>query len=224
MKNVMIVLAVSLIFCGMLTGCKKKSEEEKMGKLIERQEKKNKKEIKEIQVKLGKPFTVWEYFHNIRNMKDEKVTKFSITFENISVSPVRRVGAGTAFSITIKPSLGKEFLEVDFAAKNLGPRKGFFKIDYPEVKIDNGNIYKASDIVYRGGSGILENRAEQGETITGSIYFEIPKNRKPYEITGTIGERSYNVSSRFRLKVEPERIHKGSRIRGRSGISSEPVK
>ena len=197
MKKVMIVLATSLVFCGMLAGCKKKSDEERVGELIEKQEKRDRKGVREIQVKLGKPFTVWKYFHNVKSTRNEKVTQFSVTFRNTSVSPIKKFGAGTAFPITIRPSSGKEFLKIAFTAKNLGPQKGFFEINLCEVKLDDGNIYEGSVI----GKGV-----EQGKIINDYIWFEIPKGRKPQEITGAIGEVGisgylYSTTSKFRLKL-----------------------
>ena len=243
----MIVLGIGLILFGTLTGCEKKSDEEKIGELLEKaaeaksekeakkieekieqltqkQEEKDKKNITTMEVKLGESFTVWKYSRNFENMTDEKVTKFYVTFENVSVASVKTIGAGTAFPITIRPSEGMEFFKVIFTAKNLGPREGFFEVKSCEVKMDNGNIYKASAMASESNSQELEwNRVEQGKTIRGSIWFEVPKGSKAKEITGAICEFT-DSSPKFRLKLkETSSDRKTSKSDDRSDYPDEGI-
>ena len=163
MKNAMIVLGIVLISLGTISGCKKKSDEEKVGELLEKldrteragderqarkidkkieeltrkQEKREEAEIKKIKAKIGKPiiFSQKDFFK-------EQETKLSITFENISTTrnhPILSRNSYLRGSAWAQAPEGKKYVVITAKIKNLGPRKTE-PTDDIEVKTDKGTV------------------------------------------------------------------------------------
>ena len=222
MRKAMIVLGVALVFCGALAGCKKKSEEEQIGELVEKlgeakteqeateivnkiekkEQRAEKKHIKEINVKLGEPFSVWQ--HGFSPSDPQKKSEFRITFKD----PVRyRV---QAWGRPVDADKGKKFFGIIAKIENLGPRESDFGRN-AELKVDKGFIYRLE------GNGNIVNdpegdyypygvdyRLEPGKTGWLLLGCQIPEDTYPVEVFGKLGEGSSYYApgyTKFRLKL-----------------------
>jgi len=222
MRKVMIVLGVALVFCGALAGCKKKSEEEQIGELVEKlgeakteqeateivnkiekkEQRAEKKHIKEINVKLGEPFSVWQ--HGFSPSDPQKKSEFRITFKD----PVRyRV---QAWGRPVDADKGKKFFGIIAKIENLGPRESDFGRN-AELKVDKGFIYRLE------GNGNIVNdpegdyypygvdyRLEPGKTGWLLLGCQIPEDTYPVEVFGKLGEGSSYYApgyTKFRLML-----------------------
>ncbi len=134
MKNamkIMIVLGMTVVFCGTLTGCKRRNEEEKIKELveemgdarteqeaakiankIEKLERKAKKNAKEINIEIRQRFTFW----NEDETLSDGMTRFSMVFKNVVITKETILGERKA---------GKKYIMILAETKNLGPHKSF---------------------------------------------------------------------------------------------------
>ena len=215
MKRTMVVFLGVLLFCGLLIGCgesetggeqterligkleqaktepEKEAIEKQIEELVEKQEKKDEKG--EIKAKFGRPFIIWTL-----NRANEKITRFAVTFQGISLSNVTD-------SFLLLRGKDKDFVKVVGKVKNLGPREGSFHIS-GEIKVDKGHIYSAYLAKYKDGRNFFQPEEERGFVIDAAI----PQGTIPKELFG-----AFTRKTRFRLnlpKVEREKPIKQSLV------------
>jgi len=228
----MIVLSLIMFLFGSLEGCKKKSVEEEIKQLtkkmneaktveetveianrIEKLKEKLKKNTKEVSVKLGQPFTFWQYDYDLTEPKRE--TQFRITFDKPLIDKFHpyepkfmEIFKGQKTPIPGTPaSEGKKYFGVSVKIENLGPRKSALKQKI-ELKVDKGFIYQLSgymiDNPEKDSPRMNQfDTLEQGETGWIRLSCEIPIETKPIEVFGIFG-RQYNeapIVTNFRLKL-----------------------
>ncbi len=228
MKNIIkTITTAGMIFflLGTISGCKGKSEEEEIEKLVEKlgeaktekeaaeiaekieklEERAKKKSTKEIIVKLGESFTFWQ-----KDAFGEQTTRFSITFERTSTTKEH------PFAPNVIPiPKGKKHFAIIAKIKNLGPRETAPEADI-ELKVDKGYIYDVGAFgeLYRSPRyepSSLEPmyRLEPGQTGWRLFCSEIPEDTTPIEILGTLGGSGLltgNTKFRMRLAQEKKEI------------------
>lgn len=232
MRKAMIVLGMGLVVCCVLVGCKKKSnkeeKEEKIETLVEKLgEAKTEKEAeriankieqlekeiekgqtKEIVIKLGEPFTFWQYGYDLQQ-GSQKQSELRVTFKDPVVDKyfpsLRNTSAKRSF-LTPKADQGKVYFRIVAKVENLGPRACGFSSE-TELKVDKGYIYSL-------GGGNMEaslegalpqpiGRVEPGKTGWMLLTCQIPEDTKPVEISGKLGEAFPGASNytKFRMKL-----------------------
>jgi len=153
MKNVMktmMFLGMILFLIAAMESCKGKTEEEEIEELVEKMgeaktgeeaakiaekieklEKRAKKSAKEVNIKLGQPFTFW---NQVETLSDD-MTQFSMTFEKVEI---------TEEILFVPREAGKKYLMILAKTKNLGPRKSFRAPsgDDIQVKTEKGYLYR----------------------------------------------------------------------------------
>lgn len=219
MRKIMIVLGMALLLLGLMASCKEKSEEREIEELVEKlgdaktekeaaeiarkieqlEEGAKKKSIKEVRVKLGRPFTFWQ-----KDVFGEQVTKFSVTFENISVHKEHPFVPNV-----VRTPKGKKHVKIIAKIKNLGPREATPESDM-ELKVDKGYIYNVGAFgeLYPAPryepvtSGKEMYSLEPGQTGWILFHSEILKDTTPIEIFGTLGGSGLlSGHTKFRLRI-----------------------
>ena len=211
MKKVMIVLGLSLIVCSIiLPGCKKKSEEEKVGDLLgkldkaektgnekeaerinkeiqeltDKQTREEKEKIKKIRAKMGQPL--------IFGQKDpfgEQVTRFSVTFE--SVSTTRNHPILSSMQKALAPK-GEKYVVITAKLKNLGSREATPESNI-EIKTSKGYSYGTGGGVlmsnprYHPSSTIDFRGLKPGEEAWKLFWVAVSEDAVLVEITGILG-------------------------------------
>jgi hypothetical protein len=147
----------------------------------------------EIQVRLKEPFTVWT-----RGWSGDKITQFSVTFEEVSF--VERRDLGWPF-IMDNFSKGRKGVKVNCKIKNLGPKQGEFEIVGKEIMVSEG--YRHSTGSPAPSWWVSWSKLMPGEVSEGSFMFIIPEAQSPSEIIGSIsgGLFAHDECAKFRLKL-----------------------
>lgn len=211
MKKVMILLGIGLVICCMLAGCKKKSEEEKVGellgkaaeaksereakkiegkieKLTQKQRREEKKSNKEITIELGQPFTFGQW----DNWGEKVETRFTVTFDSLENN----------WLALMRRSMGKI---LKFTFENLGPLGNPTSPTFGELelKTDKGYTYRGKQSVILSGNipkgKVREVRVGYGEL----IFPEVPDGATAVEVTGIAGKSGFGgkYDVKFHLKL-----------------------
>jgi len=222
MRKIMIILGVGLIFFGVLAGCERKNEEEQIGELVgklgeaktereateiankieKKEQRAERKHVKEINVKLGEPFSIWQ--HGFSPSDPQKKSEFRIIFKD----PVRyRV---QAWGRPVDADKGKKFFGIIAKIENLGPRESDFGRDM-EFKVDKGFIYRleSNGNIVNDPEGNyypygVDYRLEPGKTGWLLLGCQVPEDTYPVEVFGKLGEGSSYYApgyTKFRLKL-----------------------
>ncbi|OHB55175.1 MAG: hypothetical protein A2173_00400 [Planctomycetes bacterium RBG_13_44_8b] len=155
MKNLMeqiIVFWMLLFLLLPVEGCKGKTEEEEIEELVEKMgeakteeeaakiadkieklEQKAKKSDKEVNIKLGQPFTFW----NQVDTPSDDMTQFSMTFQKVAMTEENILG---------QRETGNKYVMILGQVKNLGPRKSYQPPsgDDIQVKTEKGYLYRTN--------------------------------------------------------------------------------
>jgi len=216
MKKVMkitIVLGVALVFCGALAGCKEKSEEEKVEELVEKlgeaktekevekiankiekiKQRAEKKHIEEINVKLGEPFSIWQY--GLSSSDPQKRSKFQVILKDTVVD---KFYPYPVFA-RVSADRGKKYFGIVMEIENLGPRKSILK-QHIEVKVNNGFAYRLAGTMVDN----MFETLEPSQTGVLQLLCQIPEDTYPVEVFGKLGEGSSYYApgyTKFRLKL-----------------------
>lgn len=161
----------------------------------------------EIQVKLGQPFTVWQYKPITQTTAKVKETQFLVIFEQVLFE------GEEVFGKIMTPPAGKKYVKVIFSFRNLGPRRGAGAPNIgAELKTNKGYIYNEGPYF-----GKIKSWANPGEEGNGNLIFVIPVDQNPVEVIGIIDgeypfDKDYGTKYCLKLtdlpsKPKPEKLN-----------------
>ncbi|NNG20633.1 DUF4352 domain-containing protein [Naumannella sp. ID2617S] len=97
-------------------------------------------------------------------------------------------------SRTLQPQ--GQFCKMDLTAKNTGTKQSSLMDDYLKVMDDKGAEYKSSSETWMVNGVILMKQINPGNTLTGSVYYDVPKEVSPSraKLQGSLFGKGANVS------------------------------